>query len=455
MIAHPSAFQSQLRTLHNHFRCSNQDIITKIYARMLSMMTTAMVETKGRTAAMLSLVMIILLIANMGALPSPGEIHGKHRGATGSRANTIASSYFDADAARELNSWRELQTEEEDADASSNSTASTTTSGTEKNKELAVCSVPNLLDITRLRSRETRSTFAAAIEDVELMREYYTESMFNEGIVGGMSDLTDLAYSYDWLGRGTVPKTTVEAQLGWVDDRMDRRMDRYVSTSENTPNVGTKQSDMKAFDASSNLFPWLVDRRSREAEWYVSHQNGRSEGTGKAPLPAEKLYTAAWTVSWGDVLPYFPPLTVYSNGAPSNLGESVGPAYNGREDPTPKSAITDNPNRTARFINPYPDIAQPGVALISAVAPIYYTGTFDGYQYNDTYIGTAGVDIALASVSSAFGDLENSLTKGSFAFLVDTQTFSVIAISQSVVEKVYPQYTGNEEARPEDRRNQH
>lgn len=421
------------------------------------MATTTVTETNRPPAALLSLAMILISIASVGALPTPGEIHGKHQGATGSRANTIVSSYFNADAARELRSWRGLQTEEEDEDidTSSNSATSTaTTSGMEKNKELAVCSIPNLLDITRLRSRETRSTFAAAIEDVELMREYYTESMYNEGIVGGMSDLTEMAYSYDWLGRGAVPKTTVEAEMGWVDDRMDRRMERYVSTSENTPNVGTKQSDMKAFDASSNLFPWLVDRRSREAEWYISHQNGRSEGSGKAPLPAEKLYNAAWTVSWGDVLPYFPPLTVYSDGAPLNLGESVGPAYNGREDPTPMSAITDNPNRTARFINPYPDVAQPGVALISAVAPIYYTGLFDGYQYNDTYIGTAGVDIALASVSSVFGDLENSLTEGSFAFLVDTQTFSVIAISQSVVERIYPQFTGNEDQRPEDRRNQ-
>ncbi|KAG7342363.1 7 transmembrane sweet-taste receptor of 3 GCPR [Nitzschia inconspicua] len=321
-------------------------------------------------------------------------------------------------------------------------------------KDLAVCSVPNLLDITRLRSRETRSIFSAAIEDVELIREYYTESMYNQGIRGGMSEPVELAYSYDWLGRETIPMTTVEAGLGYVDDRMDRRMDRYISTSENQPNVGTKQSDMEAFDASSNLFPWIVDRRSREAQWYVSHQNGRTEGPDKTPLPAEKLYTAAWTVSWGDVLPYFPPLRVYGDGAPLTMGDSLGPAYNGREDPTPMSAVTDNPNRTARFINPYPDVAQPGVALISAVAPIYYTGLFAGFQYNDTYIGAAGVDIALASVSSVFGDLENSLTDGSFAFLVDTKSFSVIAISQSVVEKIYPLRTGMEEERPEDRRNQ-
>jgi hypothetical protein len=325
----------------------------------------------------------------------------------------------------------------------------------EVHKELRVCSVPNLLDITRLRSRETRAIFSAAIEDVELIREYYSEAMYNGGIQGGMSDLVELAYSYDWLGRSTTPMTTVEAGLGWVDDRPARRMERYIAATENQPNVGTKQSDIKAFDASSNLFPWLVDRRSREDQWYVSHQNGRSEGEGKEPLPASKLYTAAWTVSWGDTLPYFPPLR--DEGAPLTLGdpEVLGPSWSGRDDPTTMAgAPENNPERVAKFINPYPDVAQPGVALISALAPVYFTGTFDGFEYNDTYIATAGVDIALASVSSVFGDLEDALTEGSFAFLVDTATFSVIAISQSVVEKIYPEKTGFEPERDESRRNQ-
>ncbi|KAL3922564.1 MAG: hypothetical protein SGILL_002138, partial [Bacillariaceae sp.] len=355
---------------------------------------------------------------------------------------TLTSSYF-APTSTE-NSSRKLD---------SHNTTNSTEAYDDEHKELRVCSVPNLLDITRLRSRETRQIFSAAIEDVELIREYYTEAMFNQGIVGGMSDLVELAYSYDWLGRGTIPMTTVEAGLGWVDDREGRRMERYISTSDNQPSVGTKQSDIKAFDASSNLFPWLVDRRSREAEWYVSHQNGRSEGEGKQPLPAEKLYTAAWTVSWGDTLPYFPPID--SPGAPLTLGDPdvLGPSWTGRTDPTTLEGSPEkNPERIAKFINPYPDVAQPGTALISALAPVYYTGFFDGYEYNDTYIATAGVDIALSSVSSVFGDLEDSLTEGSFAFLVDTETFSVIAISQAVVDRIYPELTGNEPEREENRR---
>ena len=379
------------------------------------------------------------------ALPLPRIVHGGHQGASGSREKTLASSYFAPESKTTAAS-----TSTTDRRLDSHTTNSTSD---EEHKELRVCSVPNLLDITRLRSRETRQIFSAAIEDVELVREYYTEAMFNQGIQGGMSDLVELAYSYDWLGRGTVPMTTIEAGLGWVDDREDRRMERYVSTSEFEPSVGTKQSDIKAFDASSNLFPWLVDRRSREEEWYVSHQNGRSEGEGKQPLPAEKLYTAAWTVSWGDVLPYFPPIN--SPDAPFTLGDqdALGPSWTGRTDPTTLQGVPENnPERVAKFINPYPDVAQPGVALISALAPVYYTGMFDGYEYNDTYIATAGVDIALASVSAVFGDLEDSLTEGSFAFLVDTDTFSVIAISQSVVDKIYPELTGNEPERAENRR---
>lgn len=68
------------------------------------------------------------------------------------------------------------------------------------------------------------------------------------------------------------------------------------------------------------------------------------------------------------------------------------------------------------------------------------------FTYNDTYIAHAGLDIPLDSISATFEDLKDSLVDGSFALLVNT-TLSPIAISQSVVEKIYPQLTGFEEAR--------
>lgn len=50
------------------------------------------------------------------------------------------------------------------------------------------------------------------------------------------------------------------------------------------------------------------------------------------------------------------------------------------------------------------------------------------------------------SVSALFTDLEDTLVQGSFGLLVNT-TLSPIAISQSVVEKIYPSRTGMEETR--------
>mmetsp|Transcript_24207 Transcript_24207/g.39516 ORF Transcript_24207/g.39516 Transcript_24207/m.39516 type:complete len:1286 (+) Transcript_24207:228-4085(+) len=331
----------------------------------------------------------------------------------------------------------------------------------EERKELRVCSVPNILDITRLRSRETRAIFSAAIEDVELMREYFAEAMYNQGLQGGLSTLDGLAQSFDWEGRGLgalfEEMTTIEAGLGWVDDRPDRRMERYMATTSSQPIVGTKETDLKAFDSSSNIFPWIVDRRSRENHWYLDHQNGRSQGANKEPLVAEKLYTAAWAATWSDGILYYPPLTVYTEGEPLTLGDSgnVGPNWNGREDPATMTGHPDqNPRREAILLPPYPDVAQPGKSLISATAPVYFTGTFNGYEYVDTYLATTGLDIDLTSIASVFADLEDRLALGSFALLVDSQTFKVVSISQSVVQKIFPTRTGNETSRSEDRRNQ-
>ena len=66
-------------------------------------------------------------------------------------------------------------------------------------------------------------------------------------------------------------------------------------------------------DSSTDILPWLVDRRSRESKWNVCHRNGRSEGAEKTPLPFDKLYAAGYVLSWGDSLWYYPPLQLYGH----------------------------------------------------------------------------------------------------------------------------------------------
>ena len=53
----------------------------------------------------------------------------------------------------------------------------------------------------------------------------------------------------------------------------------------------------------------------------------------------------------------------------------------------------------------------------------------------------------MASLSTLLDELEDTLTDGSFAFIVGAQDFSTIVISQSTVEKIYPKRTGMEEQR--------
>jgi hypothetical protein len=107
-------------------------------------------------------------------------------------------------------------------------------------------------------------------------------------------------HSLQWKARGLQEgMTTVDAGLGYTDDRSARIIDRYVSVNVDQPMVGDKQTDMRIVDTVSNLFPWLVDRRSVESQWYTNHQNGRSEGPDKEPFMFESLYTAAWIGSNG------------------------------------------------------------------------------------------------------------------------------------------------------------
>lgn len=171
----------------------------------------------------------------------------------------------------------------------------------------------------------------------------------------------------------------------------------------------------------------------------------RSQGEAKPPLLFESLYTAAWIGTHGEAWAYYPPLRVY--GHPFGLGDLLGDAYNSHEEEFVKPNLPENnPERRAFFTAPYPDTAVPGLSLITAMAPVYITGKFRGYSYNDTYLASTGVDIAVSLVSTLLDVLENKLTNGSFGILVDS-SFNTIVISQSVVEKVYPPRTGFEESR--------
>jgi hypothetical protein len=227
-----------------------------------------------------------------------------------------------------------------------------------KKKAYQICSVSGGLDVTRLVSISTRNLFRSTLEDVEFIREYISEAALNSGIVGGLSDLDGMAATLDWQARGkTSGDTTITAGLGYCDDREDRRMDRFVSLSENSlPLVGNKATDMALIDTASNILPWIVDRRSVPSKWWVSHSNGHSQlvveknaNETTSGLPTEEssdyhhfqqLYTAAWISTKGEATLYYPPLRVY--GHPLGLGDVLGPQYDGRDAPFIKPNLPEN-----------------------------------------------------------------------------------------------------------------
>ena len=96
---------------------------------------------------------------------------------------------------------------------------------------------------------------------------------------------------------------------------------------------------------------------------------------------------------------------------------------------------------------PYADRANPGLSIVSAVAPIYYTGSWQGFDdYNNTNLGLTGIDISITSISSLLHELDGTVTAGSFGLVVDGD-FNVYVITQDAVEKIYPERTGFEESR--------
>ena len=149
---------------------------------------------------------------------------------------------------------------------------------TTNSKEYKICTVLGGLDLARLVSRKARRLFVSALEDVEQISNYLGDVNQEQSHVGDFSSLQAMSQTLDWEARNLTASTTLEASLGYTDDRRDRRVDRYQSANAQIqPLVGDKQSDFDMVDSVSPLFPWLVDRRV--------HNNA-------------SLYVAAWVVSY-------------------------------------------------------------------------------------------------------------------------------------------------------------
>jgi hypothetical protein len=163
-------------------------------------------------------------------------------------------------------------------------------------KDYKICDAAGGLDVTRLVSTNARNFFRSAIEDVELMREYASEMAFAGNWTSEFASLEAMSRTLDWKARNfTNGTTTVDALIGYADDRPNRRIDRWAALNS-TPAVGDPYTDFLLLDSLAALVPWIVDRKAKESAWWLDHQNGRSEGDGKDAFKFESLYTAGWTV---------------------------------------------------------------------------------------------------------------------------------------------------------------
>ena len=163
--------------------------------------------------------------------------------------------------------------------------------------------------------------------------------------------MEEMSRSLDWQARDLPEGTTSVSQgMGYVDDRPDRRVERYAGTLH-TPDLGTQYTEFTMFDAVSPLLPWITDRRSKESAWWKDHMNGRSEGDDKEPFLFDSLYTAAWAHGKPETLIYYPPLSVYDH--PLTFGDVIGGEYDASSEPFITPALPENnPERKAVFTEP-------------------------------------------------------------------------------------------------------
>jgi hypothetical protein len=224
-----------------------------------------------------------------------------------------------------------------------------------EDKNYKICDVLGGLDVTRLVSRNARTFFTAAIDDVELLREFLNEATGHQTRTSDFASLDMMAQTLDWQGRNlTNGTTTLEAGLGYTDDRRDRRIDRFVGLLRE-PLVGDKETDFFMMDALSPIFPWIVDRRSKESSWKKEHQIGKSQGDEKEPFMFDALYVAAWLVSYAEVVIYYPPMNTLQGpmGVPLTMADVVGSHYASHEDAFVKPNLpANNPERKAKFTAP-------------------------------------------------------------------------------------------------------
>jgi 7 transmembrane sweet-taste receptor of 3 GCPR len=332
---------------------------------------------------------------------------------------------------------QEIPAEEEELDVANFTAVS---------KAFKICDIAGGVAVAREASRSIQTLFLNALEDVEQMREFLTENM-KHTTSPLTTTLDDLANSLDYEARGLPSNmTTLDAGLAWADDRPDRRVERIVGLLEDPP-VGDKSSDLAMVDVLSSMLPWIVDRRSKEDYWWKEHQSGRSEGQAKPTLFFDQLYLAAYAVTWGNAACYYPPMTAFVPRG-FNLNDVLGPHASFKNDSAVQPTLPENnPNKLAVIGTPYADRANPGLSIVSALAPIYYTGSFYGFDnYNDTNLGLTAIDISIASISSLLHRLDGTVTENSFGLVVD-HDFNVYIITQDCVNLIYPVRTGFEESR--------
>ena len=101
---------------------------------------------------------------------------------------------------------------------------------TNNDKEFKICDVLGGLDVTRFVSTRARGFFAAAIDDVDLAREFAAEAMAHRSTVSDFATLQEMSQTLDWKARNLSQPVynmsvfpTLEAGLGYTDDRADRR----------------------------------------------------------------------------------------------------------------------------------------------------------------------------------------------------------------------------------------
>jgi hypothetical protein len=233
-----------------------------------------------------------------------------------------------------------------------------------------------------------------------------------------------------------------------VNNDHDRLLDLFYGTSARDDIYNdyvdgrTIDTDLIAIQAVSKAIPVLVERRRKRSEQYYMNV------TTLVAYGEPSVVVDGFIITGNDIWSMYPSIPLqdmptckgltslcmkkplYLNQNTSSEYYYVNGTYGDYLGPDPASntlafyTIVEPENDASRAVAWTEPYVYSYANLISCVAPLYLTGTVDGYTFDDTFFGTIGLDISISGISEFLTGFD--FTKVFIQFVMDYNGLVVI-----------------------------